>query len=153
MKYSLALGMPPRPASSAACTICSWVRRLLITSRMRWLPASGARVIVLRAAAHQRFDQERADAVDAQRRQRHLGAGLQHARQQLLELRVVGRRRRDQADALAELQAVLDALHQMVDVAMAHGQRGIPRQAEAAAARAAARHLEQEHVAELDVGD
>ena len=77
---------------------------------------------------------------------------VHHARQQLLELRMVGRRRRDQADPLAQLEAFFDAFHQVVDVAVPHGQRRIAGQAEAAAARAATGHLDQEHVAQLDVG-
>ena len=52
---------------------------------------------------------------------------------------------------LRSCEALLDAFHQVVDVAVPHGQRRVAGQAEAAAARAAARHLEQEHVAQLDV--
>ena len=103
------------------------------------------------AAAHQRFDQKWADAVDPQRRQRHVRANLEHARQQLFELRMIGGGRGDQTDALSEPAALLYRLDQMVDVAVAHRQRGVTRQAEPTAPRAAARHLDQEHVAKLDV--
>src|SRR5712664_3280018 len=46
---------------------------------------------------------------------------------------------------------MLDPLHEVVDVSVPNWQRRIPRQTEAAAAGTPARHLEQEHVAQLDV--
>ena len=48
MKYSFTVVQPPEKALSAVERISSSVRFLLITSRSRWVPSSGAKVRPLR---------------------------------------------------------------------------------------------------------
>ena len=52
MKYSLTALAPASRAWRAVATISSAVMFLLITSRSRWLPASGAKVKLLRPGPH-----------------------------------------------------------------------------------------------------
>src|SRR5688572_4527451 len=59
--------------------------------------------------------------------------------------------RAQQADPLRMLQGVLDTLEQLLDRSVARRAEDVPRDAEAAAASAPARALDQRHVGELGV--